>query len=693
MKYPFKSLLLAATVLAAASCAKDDTQSGGEETAGPVIVNASPAAIGGEIILKLKTEASGIVEKSRAQGVSKGSGIDEIDRILNTVNTVRFERLFPDGGRFEERTRREGLHLWYYAKYDPSVPTSEMASLLSSCKDIEIIEYSLAAETSDHRRAASPAAGAQSVTRAIADEVRNVPFPFNESERSQQMQWHYNNTGNIFAQTSQLGADANVYAAWQLSTGNPDVIVAVVDQGVKYDHEDLAANMWTNTAELNGSEGRDDDSNGYADDIHGFNFVDNTTLTISTKGDAPDHGTHVAGTVAAVNNNGTGVAGIAGGSGKNDGVKIMSCQIFGDPDKRSYPTEDAFRYAADNGALICQCSYGYSYSTGSRDEMEAMRQWFMNSSEKAAIDYFIANAGKNDPDSPIEGGVVIFAAGNDGNLFRDVSEYPASYEAVVSVAAMGSDFLPAYYTCYNDGVDITAPGGDLYNSSLGTDNGGVLSTILSDPSVTYYDDERRQGLTDSNVYGYMQGTSMACPHVSGVAALGLSYLSQLGYRMTADAYKKLLLESVHPIDSYLTGTKYYDEGRQKILLDEYKGKMGAGYLDANLLLENIKVAFGEKTPPRVTARIANRLLKTDTPTSSVALADYFTDDAVSQYDAVANDESVVRVNVSDGVLRMLPKKVGQVRVTVSARGFEGTVVSQSFYVTVRSQSNSADGWL
>ena len=119
----------------------------------------------------------------------------------------------------------------------------------------------------------------------------------------------------------------------------------------------------------------------------------------------------------------------------------------------------------------------------------------------------------------------------------------------------------------------------------------------------------------------------------------------------------------------MTGTKRYDG--PTLLLDEYKGKMGAGYLDANLLLENIKVAFGEKTPPRVTARIANRLLKTDTPTSSVALADYFTDDAVSQYDAVANDESVVRVNVSDGVLRMLPKKVGQARVTVSARGFEG----------------------
>ena len=310
MKYIFKSLLLAAAVLAAASCAKDDTQSSGEETAGPVIVNASPAAIGGEIILKLKTEASGIVEKSRAQGVSKGSGIDEIDRILNTVNTVRFERLFPDGGRFEERTRREGLHLWYYAKYDPSVPTSEMASLLSSCKDIEIIEYSLAAETSDYRRTASPAAGAQSVTRAIEDEVRNVPFPFNESERSQQMQWHYNNTGNVFAQAGRLGADANVYAAWQLSTGDPDVIVAVVDQGVKYDHEDLAANMWVNEAELNGTPGVDDDGNGYVDDIYGYNFTKETgELDFSAE---LMHGTHVAGTIAAVNNNGVGATGFTG---------------------------------------------------------------------------------------------------------------------------------------------------------------------------------------------------------------------------------------------------------------------------------------------------------------------------------------------------------------------------------------------
>lgn len=123
MKHIFKSLLLAAAVLALAACAKEETGShGGEDTAGPVIVNASSAAIDGEIILKFKNEASGIVEKTRAAGaVPTGSGIDEIDRVLTSVGTVRFERLFPAGGRFEERTRKEGLHLWYYAQYDPSV--------------------------------------------------------------------------------------------------------------------------------------------------------------------------------------------------------------------------------------------------------------------------------------------------------------------------------------------------------------------------------------------------------------------------------------------------------------------------------------------------------------------------------------------------------------------------------------------
>ena len=211
MKHIFKSLLLAAAVLALASCAKEETGShGGEDTAGPVIVNASSAAIDGEIILKFKNEASGIVEKTRAAGaVPAGSGIDEIDRVLTSVGTVRFERLFPAGGRFEERTRKEGLHLWYYAQYDPSVPTSEMARMLSACKDIAIIEYSLPAVASDYMHTPAPT-GDPDPTRAVSDEVRDIPFPFNEDERAQLMQWHYNNTGNVYAQPTRMGADANV---------------------------------------------------------------------------------------------------------------------------------------------------------------------------------------------------------------------------------------------------------------------------------------------------------------------------------------------------------------------------------------------------------------------------------------------------------------------------------------------------
>ena len=606
MKYPFKSLLLAATVLAAASCAKDDTQSGGEETAGPVIVNASPAAIGGEIILKLKTEASGIVEKSRAQGVSKGSGIDEIDRILNTVNTVRFERLFPDGGRFEERTRREGLHLWYYAKYDPSVPTSEMASLLSSCKDIEIIEYSLAAETSDHRRAASPAAGAQSVTRAIADEVRNVPFPFNESERSQQMQWHYNNTGNIFAQTSQLGADANVYAAWQLSTGNPDVIVAVVDQGVKYDHEDLAANMWVNEAELNGTPGVDDDGNGYVDDIYGYNFTKETgELDFSAE---LMHGTHVAGTIAAVNNNGRGVCGIAGGRSNSGGVRIMSCQIMGNSTTggKGNPTVKAFEYAWTNGAIIAQNSWGYNLETADGTKItpeEFEREWKSNYGiMRDAIDTFVRGAGTRNPNSPLQGGLVIFAAGNEGDVYGDVRIYPAAYDPVIAVGAMDWSFRPAYYTDYGPWVDIAAPGGDRYSGkttrtasdgrTVFYSNAQILSTILCDDAIAYQDGRKDGGMYG---YGFMQGTSMACPHVSGVAALGLAYAAQNGKKYTPAEFKALLLSSVYGIDDCFTGSK---DGEVGPIADMavYKNKMGGGCIDA------LKLLFAVKGTPAVYVR-------------------------------------------------------------------------------------------
>lgn len=142
--------------------------------------------------------------------------------------------------------------------------------------------------------------------------------------------------------------------------------MAVVDEGVAYNHPDLAANMWKNEKEIPGN-GIDDDGNGYVDDVYGYNFSMDEPQISWNKLRASDgrtcdqgHGTHVAGVVAAVNNNNVGISGIAGGSGKGDGVRIMSCQIYsGGKNCTEEYLAKAIRYAADNGASILQCSWGY----------------------------------------------------------------------------------------------------------------------------------------------------------------------------------------------------------------------------------------------------------------------------------------------------------------------------------------------
>ena len=212
------------------------------------------------------------------------------------------------------------------------------------------------------------------------------------------------------------------------------------------------------------------------------------------------HGTHVAGTVAARNNNGKGVAGIAGGDGSADsGVRLLSCQIFRNKDEQG-DAAAAIKYAADNGAVICQNSWGYSSTAG----VTSMPQLL-----KEAVDYFIKMAGcdangNQRPDSPMKGGVVMFAAGNENKEF---SAYPACYAPTVSVAAMAWDFSKASYSNYAKWVTITAPGGD--QDRFGTE-AGVLSTVPKKKVASGY--------------AYFQGTSMACPHVSGIAALIASLL-------------------------------------------------------------------------------------------------------------------------------------------------------------------------
>lgn len=598
----------------------------GSEDSGPIVVFSPEAAIQGEIIVKMKAGAADETI-TRAGGVTSGN--TQIDRVLMTVGSVGFERLFPSCGRFEARTRKEGLDRWFIAKYDETVPAKEVAEMLSGCDGVEVIEYSIPTAVSAYSKATA-AENEESVATRAYSSARNTPFPFNESVRSQRMQWHYNNTGNVYANSTVVGADADVYAAWQLCTGNPDVIVAVVDQGVKYDHEDLAANMWVNKGEIP-DNGIDDDGNGYIDDVYGFNFTDNKgKLTFSAEN---MHGTHVAGTIAAVNNNGVGVNGIAGGSGNGDGVKIMSCETLGASESGNSggglgAQVRAIKYAADNGAVICQNSWGYTAGALSKNDWTRGNY----SALADAIHYFIKYAGldeNGEQEGPMAGGIVIFAAGNDAS---NELCYPASDEAVVSVAATSWLGTPSYFTNYGKWVSLSAPGGDL---SLNSTYGGVYSTSVAGDGGSAYEG--------------INGTSMACPHVSGACALAVSwyYGAEKKKGLTNEMLKEALLSSVTPVDPFCDAP--------------YFGNMGAGSLDTyQLLLAVKKVAMiPDVTVSRggeVTVNLSEYFYKTDVLTYSVAaqgIVEVSLKDSVLTIKGVSKGKTVIRITDGNQSVRTI----------------------------------------
>lgn len=604
----------------------NDNNGPGSEDSGPIVVFSPEAAIQGEIIVKMKAGAADETI-TRAGGVTSGN--TQIDRVLMTVGSVSFERLFPSCGRFEARTRKEGLDRWFIAKYDETVPAKEVAEMLSGCDGVEVIEYSIPTAVSAYSKATA-AENEEPVATRTYSSARNTPFPFNESVRSQRMQWHYNNTGNVYANSTVVGADADVYAAWQLCTGNPDVIVAVVDQGVKYDHEDLAANMWVNKGEIP-DNGIDDDGNGYIDDVYGFNFTDNKgKLTFSAEN---MHGTHVAGTIAAVNNNGVGVNGIAGGSGNGDGVRIMSCETLGASESGNSggglgAQVRAIKYAADNGAVICQNSWGYTAGALSKNDWTRGNY----SALADAIHYFIKYAGldeNGEQEGPMAGGIVIFAAGNDAS---NELCYPASDEAVVSVSATSWLGTPSYFTNYGKWVSLSAPGGDL---SLNSTYGGVYSTSVAGDGGSAYEG--------------INGTSMACPHVSGACALAVSwyYGAEKKKGLTNEMLKEALLSSVTPVDPFCDAP--------------YFGNMGAGSLDTyQLLLAVKKVAMiPDVTVSRggeVTVNLSEYLYKTDVLTYSVAaqgIVEVSLKDSVLTIKGVSKGKTVIRITDGNQSVRTI----------------------------------------
>lgn len=485
-------------------------------------------------------------------GANGQLSLDDLD--LSALSITSVERVFRSTPENAKRLEAMGMDSWYVVRFDDNASLSEAAGELSKFEKIEKIQFNTRLQKSyDGRMLTSSSAP------ALPQLQNNV---FNDPELLRQ--WHYNNLGSsAIATTAREGADVNVAEAWRLTAGDPSIVVAVVDDGIKYTHSDLAANMWVNEREANGLAGVDDDGNGLIDDIHGYNFVSDGPINWVAEGSG-GHGTHVAGTVAAVNNNGIGVCGVAGGTGNGDGVKLMSCQIFdGKNGGDALTSARAIMYATDMGADIIQASYGYSGGKFKNDEEFAMYCPL----EATALDYFFQFAGRGGAkmDAVLDGGIAIYAAGNET---ANISGYPAAYAGCISVTAIGPDYLPTNYTNYGPGCNIAAPGGEFALNKTG--EAAVYSTVPSELT------------NDGSDYAYMQGTSMACPHVSGVAALGLSYLKKLGKQMSAKDFKALLLTSVNDLESHL------DRSKNGVATYKYHGKMGTGLVDAWKLLMNIE---------------------------------------------------------------------------------------------------------
>lgn len=473
-------------------------------------------AVPGVVRVKLQREVASRISKA-ALPMSGGvvtTGVTPLDRANLKVKATGMKRLIPYSPKFEEKHKAAGLDLWYEIRYDgtkmsplearnlyKTVPGIQVAETVRPAKLIGGESFRVLSSTEQARLAA-----------------RSATLPFNDPLLGDQ--WHYYNDGTLLP-GAVAGADANVWEAWKEETGKSDVLVAIIDGGFQYDHPDLADNAYVNTAELNGQPGVDDDGNGYVDDVYGYNFVIG-----SADVSAHSHGTHVAGTVGAVNNNGVGVAGVAGGNGQG-GVKMLLCQVFDNRSNTDANYAGALVYAADMGADIAQCSWGWS-SAG-----------YYEQSVLDAIDYFTQQGGGK----KLSGGLCIFANGNNGD---EGDYYPACYDKVVAVGAMTAMKTPAGYSSYGDWADITAPGGDMdYGERY-----GVLSTL---PNGTY---------------GYNEGTSMACPHVSGIAALVLSKYGSKNF--TNENLRQQLLASVN--DFYTSNPSA-------------AGKFGSGYIDAYKALQ------------------------------------------------------------------------------------------------------------
>lgn len=284
--------------------------------------------------------------------------------------------------------------------------------------------------------------------------------------------------------------DIGVESAWNINRGNNKVIVAVIDTGVDYTHEDLLPNLWRNPKEIPNNN-IDDDNNGFVDDVIGWDFVgkDNkpydlaaTSLGDLLNGGNPGHGTHCAGNVAARGQNGKGISGVA------PHAQIMSIRFLGNEGGTTADAVLSIKYAVDNGAKVLSNSWGSEgEDPADADNNKALREIIQYAADNGAL--FIAAAGNGHQGKGYDND-------NDAN-----PAFPASYphDNIISVAALDvNNNFGSFSNWGRVGVDIGAPGVKVFSTTVGNKYSDTVIPLLG---------------------ANWDGTSMACPHVAGAAAL------------------------------------------------------------------------------------------------------------------------------------------------------------------------------
>lgn len=425
------------------------------------------AYVPGIIRVKFAESTSAVIEGADFTPDKSGNihtGLEELDQLISKYSLTDARQLAgmqlngsDKSGRndFEQRHRDWGFHLWYEFQ---TIAKNDVVHLLEEMAELDCIEVAQPAFRIVH----------VAEDQLFSDDDATMVAPDKNSQMTSDprfsSQWNLQNTGQSGGTT---GSDIGLTNAWQIEQGSQDVIVAIIDGGVQVDHPDLAPHMW-----------KDEQGN------TGYNFADKTATIVPS-----NHATHVAGIISAVTNNGIGIAGIAGGAGEEDGVRLMVLQVFGADGCDGFHLAPIF--AADNGAVITQNSWVYG-APGVYDQLTL-----------DAIDYFNAYGGGD----LLEGGLTIFSAGNKNT---DQPYYPASYSGTIAVASTNHNDQKASTSNYGEWVDISAPGVS------------ILSTL------------------NNSAYGISSGTSMACPHVAATAALMVSHAPGM---LTAAEVKEMLLTS------------------------------------------------------------------------------------------------------------------------------------------------------